>query len=116
VWFDPESDLAKAGRPDMSNPEALAAAIFQSMQSLSVAAKFLWPIPDHGLRKRLHRIAAPTLIVWGERDGLVPPVYAEEFRSGIGDARVAILPKSAHFPMMEQRDEWVSLVTEFLGS
>lgn len=115
VWFDPESEIAVSQRPDLSNPEAMAAALYNSMQSLSTAAKFIWPIPDRGLKKRLHRISAPALIVWGARDGLVPPVYAEEFRSRIRDARVAIMPKSAHMPMLEEPDAWVSLVTSFLA-
>ncbi len=116
VWYDPEGEVAVAQRSDLSNPEAMATALYNGMQSLSAAAKFLWPIPDRGLKKRLHRISAPTLIIWGERDGLVPPVYAEEFRSRIRDARVAVLPKSAHFPMLEERDAWVSLVTSFLAA
>ena len=38
--------------------------------ALGCTGKFMWPIPDKGLRKRLHRIAAPTLIVWGTEDKL----------------------------------------------
>jgi pimeloyl-ACP methyl ester carboxylesterase len=89
VWYDPEGDVAKARLPDMSDMAKLAAAMYESLQSLGAAAKFLWPIPDKGLKKRIHRITAPTLVVWGERDALVPPVYAEEFRTRIRDARVA---------------------------
>jgi pimeloyl-ACP methyl ester carboxylesterase len=115
VWTDPESELVKSRQPDMSDMEAFAATMYESLQSLSAAAKFVWPIPDKGLKKRLHRIAAPTLILWGEDDGLVPPVYAEEFRSRIHGARVAILRRCAHMPMLEQPDEWVSAVVEFLA-
>ncbi|MEX2247692.1 MAG: alpha/beta hydrolase [Dehalococcoidia bacterium] len=115
VWYDTEGEQAKAMRPDMSDMEKLMAFMYESMQSLAAAGKFLWPIPDRGLAKRLHRIAAPTLIVWGAADQLVPAVYAEEFRSRIRDARVAILPKSAHFPMLEEREDWVRAVTDFLG-
>jgi len=115
VWYDPESELAKSQRPDMSDMEKLMEFIYASMQSLSAAAKFLWPIPDRGLAKRLHRITAPTLLVWGAADGLVSPAYAEELRRHIPSAQVTILPKSAHFPMMEEPEEWVRIVNAFLG-
>lgn len=114
VWFDPESSAATKNRPDLTDPQKLAEYMYASIQSLSAAAKFLWPIPDRGLQKRLHRISAPTLVVWGSSDGLVPPIYAEEFRSRLRDARVAMFDKSAHFPMTEQADAFVAAVTEFL--
>lgn len=47
--------------------------------ALGCTGKFCWPIPDRGLAKRLHRVTAPTLIVWGEEDGLFSVAYAEEF-------------------------------------
>jgi len=50
--------------------------------------KFAWPIPDRGLRDRLHRISARTLIVWGREDKLAHVAYAGEFANGIaGSAR-----------------------------
>jgi pimeloyl-ACP methyl ester carboxylesterase len=116
VWYDPEGDVAKARLPDMSDMAKLAAAMYESLQSLGAAAKFLWPIPDKGLKKRIHRITAPTLVVWGERDALVPPVYAEEFRTRIRDARVAIMKQCAHMVMLEQPEEFVSIVSDFLAS
>ena len=89
--------------------------MYQRLQSLSAAGKFLWPIPDKGLKRRIHRIKAKTLIVWGESDRLVPPSYAEDFRSRIADSRVAILSECAHMPMIEKPDEFVSLITDFLS-
>ena len=47
--------------------------------ALGATGKFVWPIPDKGLKKRLHRVKAPTLIVWGEDDALVSSAYAKEF-------------------------------------
>lgn len=114
VWADPTSELVKARRPDMSDVTKLASYMYDALQSLGAAAKFQWPIPDKGLKKRIHRIAAPTLIVWGAKDGLVPPIYAEEFRSRIKASRVAMMLDAAHQPFLEQPDEWNRLVTEFL--
>lgn len=54
------------------------------------------------LRKWLHRIAVPTLIVWGERDGIVPPDYAAEFQSLIPGSRVAMVAGASHSPHVER--------------
>lgn len=114
VWLDPESPAATKGRPDPGDPQKLADAMYTSIQSLSAAAKFLWPIPDKGLKKRIHRITAPTLVAWGAHDGLAPAVYAQEFALRIAGARIAMFEQSAHFPMIEQPDAWVEDVTSFL--
>jgi len=43
----------------------------------------LFPLPETGLERRLWRITAPTLIIWGADDRFVAPVYAEIFREKI---------------------------------
>jgi pimeloyl-ACP methyl ester carboxylesterase len=81
---------------------------------MASAGKFLWPIPDKGLKKRIHRIQQPTLIVWGASDKLIPPVYGEAFLKAIPGARLVSLPQSAHIPMLEEQDTFVQAVTDFL--
>ncbi len=115
VWHDPQSDALKEAYNVPDDMEARVEALFQRMQALASASKFLWPIPDKGLRRRIHRIQSPTLIVWGESDRLVAASYAEDFRSQIKDSRVVVLPECGHFPMFEKRDEFLDLVTEFLS-
>src|SRR5262249_24031681 len=66
------------------------------VRGFRTAAKFLFPIPEHGLEKRLPRITAPTLVVWGADDRFVAPSYAEIFRARIRDARVEIVPEPGH--------------------
>ena len=77
---DPGSDAAQADAGACRRtPKRGASAQAQLVWNLGAPAKLCWPIPDRGLHKRLHRIIAPTLIVWGEDDALISPVYAEEF-------------------------------------
>ena len=45
-----------------------------------MAGKMLFPIPERGLAERLYRIKAKTVLVWGDSDKLIPPVYAHEFK------------------------------------
>jgi pimeloyl-ACP methyl ester carboxylesterase len=113
---DPQSEAVRAAFPPPEGTEAMIEAMYTRIQSFTAAGKFLWPIPDRGLNRRIHRIQAPTLIIWGESDGLVPPIYAEDFRSNIKDSRVVIMKEAAHMPMIEKPDEWVSLVADFLES
>lgn len=114
VWHDPKRAAELLPLP--STNEERVELLFARVQALATASKFLWPIPDRGLKRRIHRIQAPTLIIWGESDGLVPPSYAEDFRSRIRNAQVTILPECAHFPMFERQEEFVALVTDFLGA
>lgn len=43
----------------------------------TAAASLVWPLPDHGLAARLHRITCPTLVLWGDADGILPPALAD---------------------------------------
>jgi pimeloyl-ACP methyl ester carboxylesterase len=99
--------------PDPDDPHA---AILFSAQNLGSATKFMWPIADRGLRRRLPLIDAPTLVVHGTSDGLLPPAYAEEFVRLIPDARLAPIEAAGHYPMVEREDEFVAAVTDFLKS
>jgi pimeloyl-ACP methyl ester carboxylesterase len=64
-------------------------------------AKFLFPIPEHGLEHRLWRIQAPTLIIWGAEDRFIPPSYAEIFREKIAKAQVVKIPNTGHVMSLE---------------
>ncbi len=83
--------------------------------SQACTGKFVWPIPDKGLKKRIHRVAAPTLLVWGQRDGVIAPAYAEEFARRIAKSRVAMIEDAAHLPHLEQAEAVARLVCDFLG-
>lgn len=113
---DPDGPVAQQLRtpPDLVS-EAGQTAVIQSVWAMACTGKFVWPIPDRGLHKRLHRVTAPTLVVWGHRDGLVRTVYAEEFGRRIRGARVEVLEGAAHLPHLEQTDRTAALVGDFLA-
>jgi pimeloyl-ACP methyl ester carboxylesterase len=97
-----------------TDPQELAVTMADSVWALGATGKFVWPIPDKGLSKRLHRITAPTLILWGEHDALISPVYAQEFAERIADSRVEIIEGSGHVPQWEQLGTVAPLVLDFL--
>ena len=47
------------------------------------------------------RIEAPTMIVWGEQDRLVSPIYADIFREKIANAEVVRIPDTGHLIGLE---------------
>lgn len=116
LFADPAGEAAQAMLAMPTDPEELASAQAQMVWNLGATGKLCWPIPDKGLHKRLHRITARTLIVWGEEDKLAPPVYAEEFRSRIADSRVELIPKAGHIPQVEQTEATWTTVSAFLNS
>ena len=77
---------------------------------MGATSKFIWPIPDKGLKKRIHRVTAPTLVVWGKEDRLVPLVYADKFTRRISGSRLQTVDGAGHAPQVEQPDRVARLV------
>ena len=68
-----------------------------------------------GLPHLLHRLRKlPTLIVWGRQDAIVPLSAGEAYHQAIPGSRLVVLDPCGHRPEIEQADEFVRLVREFL--
>lgn len=74
------------------------------------AANILWPLNDRGARKRLHRIAAPRLTLWGDLDEINPVANATAW----GGAQV--LTGAGHLLEWDAPDVVAALVLDFLSS
>jgi pimeloyl-ACP methyl ester carboxylesterase len=85
-------------------------------QALTTVAKFVWPLPDRGLSRRLPRIRARTLVIAGADDRFVPAAYLEAFGRGIAGARTAIVPDAAHMVPYEQPAAFSRLMGELLNA
>lgn len=70
---------------------------------------------DPHLRRRLARIAAPTLLAWGEHDRLAPLVCAEAWRKEIPRARLTTFAGSGHVPHLEEPEAVADAIVEFCG-
>lgn len=66
------------------------------------------------LRPKLTRIAAPTLLVWGDDDLLVPLRLGRQLAASIPGARLAVLPDTGHSPMIERPETFNRLAANFL--
>ncbi len=115
-FADPEraarrvADLSKAS----TNPADMAAAAKNraTVTRLAYRPRFYNP----GLAKWLHRIDVPTLLLWGDRDGLVPPKFGEAYRALIPGARLVVLPNAGHAPFDEQKDAFLAAFLAFVGA
>lgn len=116
VFYDPQSDLAKAFLAVPQDPDAANEVIIQRLKGLATAARFLWPVPDRGLNERLYRVKAPTLLLWGEGDKIVPPRYAQAFKellTGSEKVKISLIPKAGHMPLLEQTQPATKAILEF---
>jgi pimeloyl-ACP methyl ester carboxylesterase len=68
------------------------------------------------LRERLPDIGCPTLVLWGDRDPVVPVRDAEVFASEIPGARKVIWSQTGHVAMFERAAEFNALLHGFLDS
>jgi pimeloyl-ACP methyl ester carboxylesterase len=59
-------------------------------------------------------IGAPTLLVWGENDRLVPVGLAEEWQRLVPHARLEVVPGAGHMPMLEAPSAFADLLLQFL--
>ncbi len=73
-------------------------------------------VTHYALRDRLPRIAAPTLIVWGERDHLIPLRDAYAFERLTPDARLHVYADTGHTSMIERPDRFNADLRSFLES
>lgn len=125
VWAQRGSEVAAlfSARPEryaetLAVPEGVDEVEWQVTQSraMEAAARLLWPLGDRGLRKRLHRITQPTLLLWGADDRVVPASYAKRFADGIaGPTQVRSIEGAGHRVDWDRPDQAASAVEGFLG-
>jgi pimeloyl-ACP methyl ester carboxylesterase len=116
AFYDPQSDLAQAFLVLPQDKDAANEVMIQRLRGFAAAGRFLWPLPDRGLSERLYRVKAPTLLLWGEGDKLIPPRYARAFQellTGSEEVKVQILPRAGHMVLLEQTRPATRAIFEF---
>jgi pimeloyl-ACP methyl ester carboxylesterase len=75
----------------------------------------LTAIIDYDYRERLSQIECPTLVVWGDKDMLVPLADADEYARVIPSSRKVVFEDTGHSPMMERPQTFNDVLAEFLA-
>jgi pimeloyl-ACP methyl ester carboxylesterase len=70
---------------------------------------------NYDFRDRLPDVKVPTLIVWGEKDSIIPVRDADEFERLIDDSRKVVMRDTGHIPMAERPDTFNDLLLDFLA-
>lgn len=111
LFYDAEAGakIMSAGT-NMSDPNFLQAFLVQNARQLGAAGKILFPIPERGLASRLYRIKAKTVLIWGEGDKLIPPVYGEAFKRGIAGSELVMIPEAGHVAPFEKPAEVIGAI------
>lgn len=117
LWHDqgPRERYAPKLVPS-ADPKEAAAQMVRLAGSLTAVTKFVWPIPDRGLHRRLRRIACPTLVVFGAEDRVVSPRYADDFKMGLRDGQTVVVPGAGHMLQYERPDAVLERVERFLAA
>jgi len=67
------------------------------------------------VREDLRNIEAPTLLIWGENDPLIPPAVGDLLREKIPTSRLLLLQRAGHVPMFDQPKEFDAALLAFLA-
>jgi pimeloyl-ACP methyl ester carboxylesterase len=77
---------------------------------MGMAGKLLFPVPERGLAERLYRVKAKTVVIWGESDKLIPPIYGPAFVEKIAGATLVSVPEAGHMVIAEKPGEVMKAV------
>lgn len=66
------------------------------------------------LRKRLHRVKMPVLVMWGEKDEIFPINHAYEFIKILPDVVLSVIANCGHLPLQEKTEDFYNEAMAFL--
>lgn len=88
----------------------------EQVRAAEAAARIFWPLGNTRIEKRLRLIKAPTLLLWGEQDQIMPHSYAEIFAKGIaGPTATQVIPGAGHLAELDKPAEVAEAILSFLG-
>jgi len=118
----PKSLLRMNLKPAYASPEFLSDALLDRYYDLIQAPGARQAMLDRmrqtvlvDPRPLLAAIRAPTLLVWGERDAMIPFANSADYLKTLPDARLASFPTAGHLPHEEAAADSLAAVEAFLG-
>jgi len=122
IWFLTKEEVQALKYADPANgeidytvmPDDKLEVVARNRESF---ARFCWQPYMHNpkLRRRLHRIDVPTLVIWGAEDGVVTPDYGKAYAENIPGARFEVIDNGGHFPHLEQPAAFMDVLSGFLA-
>ncbi|HEX3538543.1 MAG TPA: alpha/beta hydrolase [Stellaceae bacterium] len=125
---DPPTDPWAQRAPDLPGLMCADPAIWEALKAVpeghndpewpieqsrasEAAARIFWPLGNTKLEKRLPLIEAPTLVLWGEHDHIMPRSYAEKFADAIkGKTEVKVIAGAGHLAELDKPDDTAAAI------
>ena len=112
LFAAPATPLAQQLVPDVPDPEAMEGFL----RARQTFARFAWQFPDNPkLSRYLYRVHTPTLVIWGDQDGVVSTAHGHAYAAGITSAELVVLQQCGHLPHIEQPEAFVNTVVQYLA-
>ncbi|WP_197274419.1 alpha/beta fold hydrolase [Novosphingobium sp. AAP93] len=122
-WVGPRSLIRANLAPAWAHPDALPDAVLERYRDLLLAPGVRQAILDRTRQTilsdpspRLRSIAAPTLLLWGELDQMIPVRNAEDYLRLMPRAALVRLPGMGHVPFEESPAAALPPLQRFLAS
>lgn len=90
---DPEATAQFFDDPDGLPADLQVEVGIDRYHTRTSSAALIWPIPEHGITTRIHRVTCPVTLVWGGADRIIPVSYLDRW--------AAVLPNVAGAHVVE---------------
>lgn len=88
----------------------------EQTRAAAAAARIFWPLGNTRLEKRLALIGAPTLLIWGAEDRIMPRSYADRFAAEItGWTETKVIPGAGHLAELDQPKAVAEAILTWIG-
>ncbi|MGD0226029.1 MAG: alpha/beta hydrolase [Terriglobia bacterium] len=115
-WFFDLMEANKAWATTDLGPNSFERHV-QNGDSYTVASTVAEIITGHDFEdKKLGKVRAPTLVVWGRDDLLIPLPIGEALHQGIAGSQMVVIDGTGHIPMVGKPAEFNEAVGKFLNS
>ena len=97
LYVDPKGELPARHFPPPADAHSKGLSAIRRVIVLGAASRFLFPLPDTGVKRRLYRLAGiPVDLVFGARDGLIPAASRDLWATAMPDAEITVVDDAAH--------------------
>lgn len=103
-------------RPEVATKE-LVDEVFDIVNDRNKGIRIVYTAKSavrHNLADKLHKIKAPTLLIWGNQDKVTPPFVGEKFHELMENSELHFIDECGHAPMMEEPDQFNKILSDFL--
>lgn len=80
---DPAATASFFDDPESMDGQELIEFGIDRYHTRTASASLVWPIPEHGLSSRIHRVSSPVTLVWGAEDKIIPISYLDYFSDAL---------------------------------